>query len=304
MVVVVTIIDKMVSHEPLFFSDTPQLTFVKNKPVQNGSVVIYTDESLAEKRPLPTPHKAVALLLESPEYHRRFYDYIAQNNQLFDLVLTFDKTLLDRGENFRLNLFGTTWLNTAYRQLWPKTKFCSLILSNKRQTSGHKLRHDIAERLTATTATATTTTTKNIDIYGPEYIKLPFSTTKPHAPDHSPTHLSNQKILALKDYRFSVVIENCRADYYFTEKLIDAFLTGTVPLYYGCPSIGQFFNSQGMLTFSTAAECHALLTTLQSGTKAQDMYAALRPYIMDNFERAQKYTKFIINAEPILALAS
>jgi hypothetical protein len=303
MVIEVNIIDKMVSHEPMFFSDTAHLTLVKNKPIQHGAVVIYTDESLADKKEKP-PHKAVALLIESPEYHRRFYDYIAQHNHLFDLVLTFDKTLLDRGENFRLNLCGITWLNVAYRQLWPKTKFCSLILSNKRQTSGHRLRHAIAERLHAERLhdERLTATTKNIDLYGPEYIQLPFATTKPYAPDHSPTHLSNQKILALKDYRFSVVIENCKTDYYFTEKLMDAFLTGTVPIYYGCPSIGQFFNSQGILTFSTAAACHALLTALQSGTKAQDMYEAMRPYIMDNFERAQKYIKFIINEEPILAL--
>lgn len=295
MAVVVHIVDKMVSHEPMFFSDTPHITFIKNKPVQNGAVVIFTDNSLAEKKAMsPPPHKAVALLLESPEYHRRFYDYIAQHNRFFDLVLTFDKTLLDRGENFRMNLFGTTWLNVAYRQLWPKTKFCSLILSNKRQTSGHQLRHEIAERLM--------TEGRSVDIYGGNYLKLPYPTTKHYAPDHSPTHLSNQKILALKDYRYSVVIENCKTDYYFTEKLIDAFLTGTVPLYYGCPSIGQFFNSQGLLTFSTAAECHALLASLQSGTKAHDMYEAMRPSIMDNFERAQKYTKFIFNEEPILAL--
>ena len=39
------------------------------------------------------------------------------------------------------------------------------------------------------------------------------------------------KIDGLKDYRFSVVIENCKRDYWFTEKLIDCFVTGTIPIY-------------------------------------------------------------------------
>ena len=34
---------------------------------------------------------------------------------------------------------------------------------------------------------------------------------------------------------------NGRGDYEFDEKLIDCFLTGTVPIFWGCPSIDKFF---------------------------------------------------------------
>ena len=61
------------------------------------------------------------------------------------MVLTFDKKLLDKGENYGLNLYGTTWLHESYRHIWTKSKICSLIISNKKLTSGHKLRHIIVE---------------------------------------------------------------------------------------------------------------------------------------------------------------
>ena len=45
------------------------------------------------------------------------------------------------------------------------------------------------------------------------------------------------KIDGLRDYRYHFCIENIKRDYWFTEKLIDCFVTGTIPIYWGCPSI-------------------------------------------------------------------
>jgi hypothetical protein len=44
------------------------------------------------------------------------------------------------------------------------------------------------------------------------------------------------------------VIENDRAPNYFTEKLIDCFALGTIPIYWGCPNIGDFFDARGIIT--------------------------------------------------------
>ena len=56
----------------------------------------------------------------------------------------------------------------------------------------------------------------------------------------------------LARYRFSVVIENSREENYFTEKLLDAILCNTIPIYWGCPNISQFFDTDGMVI------CHSL----------------------------------------------
>jgi hypothetical protein len=289
---IIKIIDNLFSHEPTFISDTSNIYFIRNT-IPNGNIiinrddiVIYTDTSLTKINSLAK--KNIALMIESQELHRQYYDYIEKNNNLFDLVLTFDKKLLDRGENFRLNLYGTTWLNEEYINIWSKTQICSLILSNKKNTIGHKLRHIIAFLIQQ----------KNInfiDIYGGKYNHLPFTTTRAFQPDHSPRHISNKKILALKEYMFSIVIENCKEDYYFTEKLIDCFLSGTIPIYYGCPSIGNFFNEKGILAFSNPKECFDIIHSL-----TKEKYDEMYPFIKENFEKAQNYTKFKINEQYII----
>ena len=224
-------------------------------------------------------------MVESPEIHKQYYKYIEQNNKLFDMVLTFSKKLLDKGENYKFNAYGTTWIHETYRNIYTKSKLCSLILSNKIQTSGHVLRHNVASILINT----------NIDKYGAGYKQLPHLTTRNFDKDHCGAGISNQKILGLKDYMFSIVIENCKEDYYFTEKLVDCFLTGTIPIYYGCPSIHNFFNGNGILSFTTLDECLQILSTL-----SDKIYKELLPYVKENFEIAKRYTHFTIDETHIV----
>jgi len=51
----------------------------------------------------------------------------------------------------------------------------------------------------------------------------------------------NCKFHGLHDYSYSIAIENSSQKYYFTEKIIDCFLTWTMPIYWGCPNISEFF---------------------------------------------------------------
>jgi glycosyltransferase involved in cell wall biosynthesis len=51
----------------------------------------------------------------------------------------------------------------------------------------------------------------------------------------------------LAPYRYSIAFENTRADYYFTEKLMDCFVAETMPIYYGSPLIAKFFPPESMV---------------------------------------------------------
>lgn len=81
----------------------------------------------------------------------------------------------------------------------------------------------------------------------------------------------------LCDYMFSVAIENDRR--YFSEKIIDCFLTGTIPIYYGHPGIGKWFNTDGIILLDDGFDIEAL---------TEDMYYSKMDAIKDNFERALK----------------
>jgi hypothetical protein len=283
--------DLIFAHEPGFLENTKNCSFERIKEIKDvnqNDVVIHTDLSLKD---IITSDARIniALLIESQEIHQEQYKFIEAFNSLFKIVLTFDKKLLDKGENFKLNLYGTTWLNKIYRNIWEKNKICSLISSNKQTTTGHKLRHTIVNYLKGQQRF------DFIDIYGGNYLPLEFSQTKAYNKEHSMQDVSNKKILGIRDYMFSIVIENCKKDYYFTEKIVDCFLTGTIPIYYGCPSICNFFNEKGILVFNTPDECYSIIESL-----SKEKYMELMPYIKENFEIAQKYTNFNINEGEIL----
>jgi hypothetical protein len=291
--IVVKLKDRNCSHEPHFFTDSDNIHYIRNLTpngngdlkVDVGDIVIYTNHF--QKNIDPKAKKNIALMMEGPEINRNYYDYISNNNNKFDLVLTFDKALLDRGENYKLNLYGTCWLHDSYIKIWSKSKLCSMITSNKTATSGHKFRHAITNYITQNNL--------HIDIYGGKYLYLPHVNTKAFASEHTARHITNGKINALKYYMFSITIENSKEDFMFTEKLIDCFLTGTIPIYYGCPSIGKFFNTDGIITIDSLDDLTNVLPNLND-----ELYNKMKPYIEDNYNKAQQYKTFIINEKAIL----
>jgi hypothetical protein len=51
----------------------------------------------------------------------------------------------------------------------------------------------------------------------------------------------------LAPYYYSLAIENYSAPYYWTEKLSDCFLSWTMPLYYGCTNISDYFPAESFI---------------------------------------------------------
>ena len=282
--------DKLCVHEPTFFNSNNQDNIIISKDnIKEGDIVIYTDKNVDSIN--SNSKYNIACLVESPLITKDKYDYIKNNYNKFNMVLTFHKKFLDMNPNkFKLQLMGTTWINKIYRKIYEKNKLCSIITSNKRVIVGHKLRHLIIDYLLQNNI-------NTVDFYGGRFNNLPYMTTKSYTQEHSGQHMSNQKINGLRPYMFSITIENCKSDYYFTEKLIDCFLTGTVPIFWGCPSIHKFFNVKGMLIFNTLQECINILNTL-----TVEKYKEMLPYIKENFETAKIYTRFKFNEEAIIQL--
>jgi len=197
----------------------------------------------------------IAWILEPREIHGEPYSWIEKNYEKYSQVLTFDKALLELDGKFKFVPAGGCWIDAEDRDLHEKNKNISIIASNKKQTVGHKMRHSVIERVG-----------ESLDLYGRAYKSI------------------ENKISALKDYRFSITIENTKRDFYFTEKIIDCFITGTVPIYYGCPSIGNFFNTKGMIIVNSADDIVNSTPLLN-----EEKYNSMLPYIRENYEIAQNY---------------
>ena len=75
---------------------------------------------------------------------------------------------------------------------------------------------------------------------------------------------------------FSVAIENGQYETYFTEKLLDCFATGTIPVYLGAPDIGEHFNKDGIIDLTEEFDV------------SEEIYYNKMDAIKDNLERAKK----------------
>lgn len=215
-------------------------------------VMVFTDNLLRNAENSEAKHK-YAWLVESPAITPESRVYVTNNEHLFDGIFTFDKSLYEKSSKYHFTPCGGCWVLEQDRAVHTKSKNVSMIMSHKMTTEGHRLRHEIAGR------------NDGIDIFG--Y-----------------TNPIDNKITGLKDYRFSVSVENTRADYYFTEKLIDCFMTGTVPVYWGCPSIGDFFNTDGVVVIDSADDLQAVL-----GELTEDRYQSMLDAVNENFELAKEY---------------
>lgn len=55
------------------------------------------------------------------------------------------------------------------------------------------------------------------------------------------------KIKFLSSYKFSISMENTEGDGYLSEKIIDSFLAGTIPIYYGDYMVDEFINPESYI---------------------------------------------------------
>lgn len=219
----------------------------------------------------------VARLFEQREYfHRELYNLVIQHQDKFHTILTFDRELLKMLPNAKfLPPTEVTQFNrlpnpaghapykseqfTQYEipedkayQIFPKSRLVSAVVSTKAFLPGHKKRLEFIEAI------------KNrIDLYGRGIREIP------------------SKLDALRDYMFNIAIENVSCDdNYFSEKIIDCFLTGTVPVYHGCIHIGEFFDERGILSFQTQEELDAIMDSL-----TPEKYQEMLPYIEANYKK-------------------
>jgi len=241
------------------YSSVHDKVSAKIKFVQNANpfpgITLFTDQHLSANS-IESKYK-VGWLLETREVDSSRYDRFEDYMNEFDFVMTHDKELLEKHPNkTKFTIFGGTWIKTNNYGMHPKTKNVSMVYSNKQYLTGHKLRHQVAQ------------TVSGIDLYGrgtPRPIKF--------------------KEEALLDYRFSIVIENSKTENYFTEKLVDCLVTGTIPIYWGCPNIGDFFDTEGMIIVESLEEVEAIVGTLN-----ENEYIKRVEHAKKNLELAIQYT--------------
>lgn len=193
---------------------------------RNDHVIVFPRNTLHVRPGFGTRANVSVMVMEPSVIHGHHMKMLRWSHRRFFRVLTCNEALIASISNGVFFPHGSTWV-PEWRDLdVTKTKMVSLIASAKRSQEGHQLRHEIADWAQVQNL--------NVDVMGGGY--NPFDV----------------KSDGLASYRFSIVIENVRERNYFTEKLIDAVLCDTVPIYWGCPNISDFMETKGMILCETA----------------------------------------------------
>jgi hypothetical protein len=194
--------------------------------------------------------KKYAILLECCWILNPLFEEIKNNLDAYvnayEKIFTWNEELCELHEKFCWIPGNGSWIREP--QIYPKDKLVSIIASNKSHLPGHQQRMHMLEQLK-----------DYAPLFGRGFNEVEY------------------KEEALADYMFSVAIEN--ANDWFTEKILDCFLTGTVPIYYGTPSITKWFNSDGIIFLEDGFDIEEL---------DEDLYKSMESAIKDNFERAMK----------------
>jgi hypothetical protein len=199
----------------------------------------------------------------------------------FDVVLTRRPELL-HFPNAKLFLFGTHWSNNYQTTFENKKDAVSYAMTNKKDrpedlskfgiqpADGYDVRHQIGTVFKALQAYC------GLPLHGYNSQRYP---TDYEGLEHTLSASPDGKLELMK-YKFHLAVENSTLPNYMTEKLHDCFMTKTVPIYYGCPNVSDYYNMDGILKFDTAEELIKILKSL-----TPQKYDEMKDAIEDNHNR-------------------
>lgn len=195
--------------------------------------------------------KKYAWLAESSAIIEKLIETVKTNidiiNEEYDLIFTHDKRLLDLSPKMRFTIPNSCpWVKDV--GIHNKNKLLSMIGSNKNMCNGHRYRLEWIKKLQS-----------KIPIFGWGHNQI------------------QTKDIGFKDYYYSICMENDNYPSIFTEKITDAFAMGTIPIFWGTPDIGDYFNTNGIITLTDDFDIDSL---------SIDLYYSKMEYIKENHQIA------------------
>lgn len=210
----------------------------------------------------------VFVQMEPHEVNRINYALSQYYNQ-FDYVLTYEEDLLAKLPNAVCFPFGTTWISES--EIIPEKEFSvSMVAGPKLATVGHRLRRKIwdnQERITIP---------KNFFVSRHGGVRV-----------FEGNYVFDEFKMPLFKSMFHVCVENVTKDHYFSEKICDAFMCESIPIYWGCRKLDEYFNMDGVIRVNDVNEAVAICNSL-----TPEDYHKRREAILDNKERVKRYTNY------------
>ena len=251
--------------------------------------IVYLHENPFFKKPDTTDKTFVGVVIE-PDAIMHTRDLFIQNHKNFDILLTHDEEILKACPNARVCNYGTTWIPQPVYETIDVTRKqpkISCLTGSKEMTPAHTYRKFLYTNQLR--------------------IPLPITWFRSSAGALLPAYQHNpilslapdSKVGLFLDFQFSIAIENSSQKYYFSEKLIDCLLTKTIPIYYGCTNISEYFDTQGWIILETT-NVFELIYKASTLPKYEDF----TDVIEHNYREAMKYKDFDLNIQRSMNLGA
>jgi len=212
------------------------------------------------------------LMVLEPNQLFGIHDWAIQNHHLFSCILTGGQEILDKCPNALFFPMGITWLDKEYVDNVDniqKRFEVSFLCGGKQRIEGHHLRHRLHKR------------EDEITIPKQWYYTLPdYDYNNGH---HTVTDMYGKKVLW--ESMFTIAVENSSNRSYHTEKIIDAFISKTFPIYWGCPNLEELgYNPDGFIYCENEDQIIEAVNKL-----TPEFYAERKEAINYNSELAKHY---------------
>jgi len=224
----------------------------------DADYLLYSHFELFRAKP-HNKERNLGLIWESPSIMPQIYTIAPRLELNFKHIFTFKEDLLIRNpEIYKFVPAHGLWVGTEFGGIPPETirknRRASVLCSSKMWCEGHRIRHHVADICYGL---------GSIDCFGEKF-----------------GNRIDKVIDGIAPYFFHVAVENHIENNYFTEKILNCFACGTVPVYIGCPNIGSFFNEDGIIKLESTDQLQSL---------SELDYSARMNAIHDNFHRVKKY---------------
>jgi hypothetical protein len=250
----------------------PYLLFIKQK-YSDKPITFWFDKLPENKKQLElNPYNFV--MLSEPDEFFGMHSWVKNNYNLFTGILTWNDMLLEECDNAVLFHYNSNNLSKDYIESFEdkqKQFEVSFLSGAKKLVEGHKLRQEIYE------------IGDQINIPKKWFYVLDDFDQKDF--DNGGIGRPNDqfwvgKQICFKESMYHVAIENVKYNNFYTEKISDAFSTKTIPIYWGCPNLGDLgYNEKGIIRFSTIPELIDIINNL-----TEETYYKMKPYIDYNYE--------------------
>ena len=181
---------------------------------------------------------------------------IVPDFNLCDYAMAFDH--INFGDRYlRVPLYEVLHYKPKYQTLidgtvpvTEKTDFCGFVVSNDQ---GMKERQQMFNLLSAYKKVDSGGRYMN-NIGGPVKDKLAFD----------------------QSHKFSLTFENCSHVGYTTEKIVEAFAAGAIPIYYGNPEIGKEFNTKAFVNIHEFASLEDAVRRIMEIDQNDELYKQIK----------------------------